>query len=127
MAQRVIEVFTDDLDGNSKADETVRFALDGVTYEIDLTEEHAAELREGLERFIEAGRLAKGGHTTAGARTTRSNRHVATTAQRTQRTHNDREQNAAIRTWAQRKGKVIADRGRIPQSVVDEYNASAGK
>jgi hypothetical protein len=39
----------------------------------------------------------------------------------------DREQNKAIRAWAKRKGKPISDRGRIPQEIVDEYNADAGR
>ncbi|MGA9748848.1 MAG: Lsr2 family protein, partial [Nocardioides sp.] len=45
MAQRVHVVLVDDLDG-SDADETVTFGLDGVDYEIDLTDAHAAALRE---------------------------------------------------------------------------------
>ena len=40
-------VLEDDLDG-SVADETVTFALDGVTYEIDLNAKNAGELRDAL-------------------------------------------------------------------------------
>jgi len=36
---------TDDLDG-SPADETVSFAFEGPSYEIDLSDPHAAELRD---------------------------------------------------------------------------------
>jgi hypothetical protein len=39
----------------------------------------------------------------------------------------DREQNKAIRSWAKRKGKNISGRGRIPQGIVDEYHAAAGR
>jgi hypothetical protein len=39
----------------------------------------------------------------------------------------DREQNKAIREWAARNGKDISARGRIPQEVVDEYHAKAGR
>jgi Lsr2 len=46
MAQKTVVSLIDDLDGESEADETVEYALDGVTYEIDLTNEHAETLRE---------------------------------------------------------------------------------
>lgn len=51
MAQRTRVERVDDVDG-SAADETVRFGLDGVVYEIDLTEPHADQLRtmSGLRR-----------------------------------------------------------------------------
>ncbi|MEU0765389.1 histone-like nucleoid-structuring protein Lsr2, partial [Streptomyces microflavus] len=39
----------------------------------------------------------------------------------------DREQNQAIRDWAKKAGKSISDRGRIPQEVVNEYHAQAGR
>jgi hypothetical protein len=49
-SKTVVELF-DDLDGG-RADETVRFALDGVEYEIDLSAKHAAELRDMLAVYI---------------------------------------------------------------------------
>ena len=56
MAKRTIEVFHDDLDGSEGAS-TVKFGLDGKSYEIDLSEGHEKELRKALEKeptFIEA-------------------------------------------------------------------------
>ena len=53
MAQKVNIILVDDLDGGS-ADENVRFGLDGVSYEIDLSAANAAELRSSLERFVAA-------------------------------------------------------------------------
>jgi len=44
MASRTTISLVDDLDG-SEAAETVMFALDGQSYELDLTTEHAAILR----------------------------------------------------------------------------------
>ena len=41
-------VLVDDLDGGP-ADETVTFSLDGVSYEIDLTHDNAAALRDALQ------------------------------------------------------------------------------
>ena len=45
----------DDLDGR-EADGTVRFALDGTDYEIDLNTKHAQELRGALARYLSASR-----------------------------------------------------------------------
>lgn len=55
MAQRVQIVLVDDLDG-SEAQETVRFALDGTSYEIDLSDRNAARLRDGLTMYVGAAR-----------------------------------------------------------------------
>lgn len=49
-SKTVVELF-DDLDGG-RADETVRFELDGVEYEIDLSAPHAAKLRDVLAVYI---------------------------------------------------------------------------
>ena len=45
MAQQVFVSITDDLDG-SEADETITFALDGTSYEIDLNEKNAAAIKK---------------------------------------------------------------------------------
>ncbi len=59
MAQRVNVVLVDDIDG-SDAEETVSFALDGVDYEIDLSEKHAGELRNALSLYIGHARRTGG-------------------------------------------------------------------
>ncbi|WP_425465871.1 Lsr2 dimerization domain-containing protein [Nocardia bhagyanarayanae] len=46
MARKVVVTVVDDFDGHSPAVEMVSFALDGVGYEIDLSEQNAARLRE---------------------------------------------------------------------------------
>ena len=51
MAQKVQTLFIDDIDGG-EADGTVRFALDGTEYEIDLNAEHTEELRSTLGRYV---------------------------------------------------------------------------
>ncbi len=55
MAQKVDVRFVDDLDG-SEAAGTVTFALDGKAYEIDLSDENAARLRDSLATFVAAAR-----------------------------------------------------------------------
>ena len=117
MARREIVVLEDDLDGG-KADETVKFALDGVQYEIDLSEKNAAKLRTAFADFVSASRkVGRGGVVVGGRAAARARGSAAA----------DREQNKAIRAWAKRKGKTISGRGRIPQGIVDEYHAAAGR
>jgi hypothetical protein len=115
MAKKTQVILIDDIDGG-KAEETVKFAIDGQAYEIDLSQAHANELRQSLAKFQEAG--TKLGRYTVG--TTRSPARGAST----RRPAGDREQNKAIREWAERNGKKVSPRGRIPQSIVEEYNAS---
>lgn len=54
VAQKVQVLLVDDLDGG-EADETVTFALDGKTYEIDLTTSNADKLRGLLEPYTKGG------------------------------------------------------------------------
>ncbi len=56
MAKTVIVKLTDDIDGGD-ADETVRFSLDGRSYEIDLSAGNAAKLRNALGPYMEKGRV----------------------------------------------------------------------
>lgn len=56
MAERIQVELVDDLDG-STAQYTVTFALDGVTYEIDLNERHARELRALLDHYVRRARI----------------------------------------------------------------------
>jgi hypothetical protein len=117
VARREIVVLEDDLDGG-KADETVKFALDGVQYEIDLSDKNASKLRGAFADYIASGRrVGRGGVVVGGRAAARARGSAAA----------DREQNKAIRAWAKRKGRNISDRGRIPQEIVDEYNADAGR
>ncbi len=69
MAQRTRVVLVDDLDGGPAA-ETVRFALDGAAYEIDLSEQHAAQLRDDLARWVGHARRVRGPRGAGGASTT---------------------------------------------------------
>ncbi len=116
VAKQIIHKLVDDLDGGD-ADETVKFALDGVQYEIDLSSNNAAKLREVFAPYAERGSKVGRGGVVVGGRAARG-RGTATA---------DREQNKAIRAWAKKAGKDISDRGRIPQEIVDDYHAKAGR
>ena len=66
MAQQVNVKFVDDLDGSDAAS-TVSFALDGRAYEVDLSVDNAAKLRDSLALFVAAARKSGGSAATAAA------------------------------------------------------------
>jgi nucleoid-associated protein Lsr2 len=111
MAQKVLVEILDDIDGRP-ATHTVPFSLDGVNYEIDLSDENAATLRSELTHYISAARKT-------GGRKIR----VATN-QPTPTSPVDRERNRAIRAWANKNGHEISDRGRLSAEVIAAYAAA---
>lgn len=102
MAEQVIKRLIDDLDGEEAA-ETVPFSIDSADYVIDLSAENARLLRQRLAPFIERARRA-GGTRRARARST-----------------DGRQRSADIRAWAKSQGIKVNERGRIPATVVEEY------
>lgn len=58
MAEKVTVTKVDDIDG-TKAEATVKFALDGNEYEIDLSKKHNGQLRKIFKPYVEAGRKLK--------------------------------------------------------------------
>ena len=106
MATKVTVTLVDDLDG-SPAEETVRFAVGGTEYEIDLNQNNARAFRQHLAPFIEHARP-----------TGRQPR------RRAARTTPRRERSSAIRAWAKNQGIPVRDRGRIPASVIEQYEAT---
>lgn len=117
MAQKVTVSLVDDLDGG-QADETVEFALDGVSYQIDLSNENATELREALSGFTASARRA-GGRKKPGPRPSKGSSGAASASS------SDREQNQAIREWARKRGLKVSDRGRIPSDIVEQYHQAS--
>jgi hypothetical protein len=110
VAQKVETRLVDDLDG-STAVETVSFMVEGREYEIDLSAENAARLRDGLAEFVAAGRRSGSGR-----------RATATAAApAAKRATMDREQAAAVRDWARANGFDVSDRGRISAAVLTAY------
>ncbi|MGH3880220.1 MAG: histone-like nucleoid-structuring protein Lsr2 [Actinophytocola sp.] len=108
MAQKVLVQLVDDLDGTSSVDvTTVLFGLDGVTYEIDLTESNAERLRESLSAYVDSARRV-GGRVRRGTRPAGSKSANASEA-------------GQVREWANENGYELAGRGRIPSHVVEAY------
>jgi hypothetical protein len=117
MAKRVIHELIDDIDGKV-ADESISFGIDGTQYEIDLSKKNAARLREALAPFVAAAaKIGRGGISSSRARDGRGRAPVPS----------GRDQNRAIRQWAQAKGIEVSDRGRIKREIVERYNAEAGR
>jgi Lsr2 len=118
MAQQVDVRYVDDLDG-SDASGTVSFALDGRSYEIDLSDDNAAKLRDALASFVGAARRSGG---TTASRRSRTSRSTPDNVEPP--TRSNREETAAIRTWARENGHEVSERGRIPKAVVQAYQAA---
>ena len=110
MAQKIQVLFIDDIDGG-EAEGTVRFALDGTDYEIDLSTEHSGELRDALKNYIAHARKV-GGSSRRAARGTRKLSSIDT---------------VAVRAWARENGIDIKERGRVPAEVVAKYRQAAGQ
>lgn len=106
MAQRTQTILIDDVDGGEGA-ETVTFALDGVTYEIDLSNANAAALRDAMASWVGHGRRLTGRSSGAGRA---SGRKAAS--------GND---SAAVREWARSNGHTVSERGRISSVVMNAY------
>ena len=119
MAQKVEVRFVDDLDG-SEAAGTVSFGLDGRSYEIDLSDDNAARLRDALASFVAAARRSGGPR--RGRTAPRDAGEGADAPARPARP--SRQATAAIRTWARENGHEVSERGRIPNSVVQAYEAA---
>jgi Lsr2 len=109
VAQKVETLFIDDLDG-SAAEGTVRFGLDGTEYEIDLSAEHAQQLRDALAAYVRARRRVGGG----ARRPARGGRRGPVSGLNT----------TEVREWAKAQGIEVKDRGRVPAELVVKFKAA---
>ena len=103
MARRTQVIVEDDLDG-SPAHETLNFTFDGITYEIDLNQVNATQLRDAMNPWV---------------------RHARRVSGRRPRGHNARPGTSTeVRLWAIAQGMNVSRRGRIPQDIKDAYAAA---
>jgi hypothetical protein len=105
MAQRKQVDLISDLDG-TRADETVRFGLDGNMYEIDLSAGQAELMREELSTYAKA-------------------------ASRRRRLPGPRKRSRGaeppgLREYAAQRGVLVRDGGTVPSRVREEYETLAG-
>jgi hypothetical protein len=106
MAQKQIFLVEDDIEGGP-ASHTLRFALEGDEYEIDLNDHNAGEMRDVFAPYVGRGRKLGRRQLTPGRRTAAS-----------------RVDNRAVRAWAGSNGVAINGRGRIPAKVLEQYHAA---
>jgi hypothetical protein len=109
VAQRTQVVLIDDVDGG-QAVETMSFSLDGISYEIDVSQAHAEEMREALAPWLPHSRRV-------GGRSTRRPTLVVAPPPA------EREDVGAIREWAREHGHQVSDRGRVSAAVRAAYEA----
>lgn len=113
MAQQTVVRLVDDLDGTelkAGSGETVRFGLDGMSYEIDLGDKNANKLRELLRPYVDNGRrVARGRGRPALRSTSRATKDYDT---------------AAVKAWARSKKIDVPARGRLPKALIEKYEAA---
>lgn len=111
MVTKTQVLLVDDVNGEDAA-ETVSFALDGSQYEIDLTAENAAGIREAFAPFVGAARKVRGRASSGRA----PGRRGASSS--------GGHDPAVVRAWAAQNGVAVSDRGRISAAVLASYEAA---
>jgi hypothetical protein len=109
MVQKTVVTVVCDLphDGEIEGNDTVAFSVDGTAYEIDVCSAHAKELHDIFGGYIEHARRVSG-----------------VVRRRKTRTGPTRERSSEIRQWARERGEKVSERGRIPASIIQEYEAT---
>ena len=117
VARKTQIMLEDDLTGellDDGAGDTISFALDGTSYEIDLSDDNAAEMREVLSRYTAAARKVA----------TSGRRSASGGGAPKRASGGGRTDLAAIREWAKANGHEVSERGRIAGAVVEAYDAA---
>ena len=112
MAQKTITHLVDDLDGKDIKEgggQTVSFGLDGRSYEIDLSNKNADALRKAVSRYVDAARKVSARGQRNGSAKPSGKSDVSP---------------QAVREWAKANKVELSARGRIPQSVIDQFRAA---
>ena len=81
----------------------------GADYEIDLSKKNATRFRSQLEPYLDHARKAGRGQ-----------------RRRPGRTPSSRQHSGAARAWAREQGITVSERGRIPASIIDQYEIAVG-
>jgi Lsr2 len=111
MAQKIAVHIECDVPEGHKGDvETVSFGYDGDTYELELCSKHRVPLEKVMDALVPLSRRVS----LSGRRSASKSRRPAAT----------REQSTAIRAWAKENGIKVSERGRIPATVIAQYQAA---
>jgi hypothetical protein len=108
MARKQIVELTDDIDG-SPATQTLHFAVEGVEYEIDVSEKNAKKFHSAIAPYVANGRRVSARSRVSGRKRSASGVDAR-----------------AVREWASQRGIHVNARGRVPGPLVDSYLASVG-
>lgn len=114
MATKRVTHLVDDLDGSVLEDgkgKQVTFALEGRSYEIDLSSDNADKLYEALAPYVNAARSIG----SSGAGRSRRNPPRKSSADL-----------GTVREWARANGHTVSDRGRVPSTIFDAFEAANG-
>ncbi|NKY87760.1 histone-like nucleoid-structuring protein Lsr2 [Nocardia veterana] len=110
MAKKVILELIDDFDGKSKAEETVSFSLDGVEYEIDLSNKNARKLRSAFEQWTDparkVGRIPRQGEDDYAG-------------------HGRPAEDGRNSRMGENNGYNVSSRGRIQADIIEAYNKAS--
>lgn len=122
MSKRRVVTLIDDLanDNTTEADQTVPFALDGIHYEIDLTDANANILRSRLKEFIQAGRVVKSGPRRA-PQPTPTPLETPAGGGATSSRHQSGIDPIKARAWAMENGVNVPKRGRLSKDLKEAY------
>lgn len=139
MAQKVTTTLIDDLDG-TEATDRVAFSFEGVDYEIDLSAEHAEELRNILWQYVAHARRVKNPGATRRSRRGRATPPAMADAiasaststgvsalSTTSATGLSDLQRSSIREWGRRNGWQVKNRGRLPVDLIAAWEQDAGR
>lgn len=109
MVKKTVATYFSDLSGKEieSGRPTMKFSVDGSTYEVDVTDAERDEFKEAIAPYIAAGRKSAG----SGRRATTS-------------LPGDAPAPKAVRAWAREEGIELPSRGRIPTPVLDAYRAA---
>jgi hypothetical protein len=118
MAQKVQVILVDDVDGGEAA-ETVSFALDGVSYEIDVSEKNASTLRDALAQWV--GHARRVGGRSGGGRSRSASSGGSGGSGRSRGSSGGRHDLSDVRAWARENGYQVSDRGRVSSEVIAAY------
>ncbi len=105
MARKAVIQIFDDLDGAQlDSHETVRFSIDGRSYEFDTSPKNAAAFRDSLAKYVQVARPVRSGRRQSGGR--------------------GKHETQRIRDWANANGYTVSDRGRVPGHIVEAFDAA---
>lgn len=112
VGERVTVTRFDDFDNELEANETITFALDETTYEVDLSDQNAKRIRSELQKWIDVSRKVAG----------------SSDRRRADRNGDSSDEAglplAEIRAWARANGVEVPNRGRVSIAIVRAWTAA---